>query len=737
MRVQTTQHEGVPSDTHLVLLCLDYLMDLRRKNDDDVLNCEKHLDADYISLAVFALMRSIRRPDYLANKSREQFFDPSIFPKITDDVLLSAPSTYPRPYDIGYNDQHPSNLYRFFKLNGLAGGPENGPMILHDLVEAGLQATGSRCRLEAEKDIVSSRQFELYIQSVTNRGFFQDPANSGRRKDPKEEEERRIRKAEVYKEKYRKAIAKYREKLAVNVNLDATDAPMLSPPNSPPTKVNRVSRDFSSPPRTCQLPKEGPLSPLTPSTVEQEHSFASKPPKSPQTPRKIGPKKTLSFSASKSSTASPPTRSLSSAPVKSVTLTPVRSNSIQPSRSSSSTPNKTPIRSSSSSIGRTASRADSVRSTTPEKKDEESPRSSLAKMARRKGPKAPRESPLDTERSPGSSKITQKKIDTKKSPVVQPESYDPSGFSPIHSPEHAKPLEASPKARRCISPEIEVKVKAFSLYELNLVSSASSGLEANAGSFSVASPTTRRRKSEYEKKIEEQKQWKCPASLALPDISDPPSAEKKPFRKGRPQSINTWSGQDMRKEPKTPRNVVATSKQQVKPEPNPSNGAVSHPRSPIARLRRERYEEIKKQEEENISPRRFAGLKKVGSNEDSSWISGMQSRSLKTTTQQEEKPVKPVKEINSAFKKKASAFQSSGKVQPKRMPGNSPKAELKLDPFRHINPPKFMGSSRLFAQTVGFDKDEGLSSPRALTSPRGPRSSPRNFNSAIPIKRAC
>ncbi|CAB9526214.1 expressed unknown protein [Seminavis robusta] len=284
----------IPTETHLVILCLDYLMDLRRQTDADVLKGKKHLDADFISLAVFALSRSVLRPDYLslANKKDENIFDPKCtthhkiphISKINEEIMTPS-KYYPRPSDPNYHDLHPTNLYRFYRLDGLAaGGPHSGPLKLSDLVDAGLKKTNSRCRLEAEKEIVKSSQFELYIQSVTSRGYFRDPTNSGKRSDPKEEDERRARKNQVYKEKYRKAIAKYREKLALNIDHSASadQMEMLSPPHSPsirmssprtPTKsssrhnnraFNSPTREaFNSPVRDYPVPSEVHMSPRT------------------------------------------------------------------------------------------------------------------------------------------------------------------------------------------------------------------------------------------------------------------------------------------------------------------------------------------------------------------------------------------------------------------------------------------------------------------------------------------
>ena len=56
---------GVPSESQLVLLCLDYLRDLRRSygggGGSDLLEAEG-LDPDYVSLAAWALGRAFVRP---------------------------------------------------------------------------------------------------------------------------------------------------------------------------------------------------------------------------------------------------------------------------------------------------------------------------------------------------------------------------------------------------------------------------------------------------------------------------------------------------------------------------------------------------------------------------------------------------------------------------------------------------------------------------------------------------
>ncbi|CAB9526215.1 expressed unknown protein [Seminavis robusta] len=396
---------------------------------------------------------------------------------------------------------------------------------------------------------------------------------------------------------------------------------------------------------------------------------------------------------------------------------------------------------------------------------------------------------------------TKQKLEAMLSPAT-------TGSNAENQPPQAKKMETKP-----LSPEIEVKVKAFSLYEMNLASSGSSGLEANAGSFAstcitvispgipspgISSPGTRRRKSEYEKKIEEQKRWSCPETLALPDIAA--SAAEKPKGKLRPKSINTSREQGVEDDhDRTP---------QRKGRPSPSDFDKGHksPKSPIARVRNEQEKQRKteqlnklrygtanpinnKTDEGVVSPRR---LKLVGSQDDTSWISvpphqtSPKPNHAMENTPQVQTSRTPNDKTHSTVKKKAAVFQSSatnaasqrfsfdrtggrnntnnkddktskspstrsrkspihrprkspnnrsGKI---RMPGiSSPKADFKLDPFK-ITPPSFLGGSRLFNATATNDSETSKPGNK-LASPRGvlQSSSPQNFGKPSSLKRAC
>ena len=74
------------------------------------------------------------------------------------------------------------------------------------------------------------------------------------------------------------------------------------------------------------------------------------------------------------------------------------------------------------------------------------------------------------------------------------------------------------------------KEKSLNLYEMHLAKSTSSGMEVNAGSFASISPPDRRKKSEFELKIEERQKrlsrnGAVPPSLELPDITGPGADE--------------------------------------------------------------------------------------------------------------------------------------------------------------------------------------------------------------------
>ena len=279
-----------PSEAELVLLCLDHLRDLRRSypptgtssdpQAGDPLREAEQLDGDWISLAVYALSRSFvgsgpdnngdLRSAFAGNSNsngdapaeragNDACFDPSKAPAATSttttltcagrpggssitipssmddinrEILLppSESSLYP------HADSHPSNLHRFYRLNGLGGSAaatntsksDNGqtgkglpgsvacldaddaarpPLTLGELTSAGLSGLGGRSRLAAERDMVRSPLFQQFLTAVSDKGFFDGttPAANDTTNDND---------GNKYEERYRKVVAKFRTKLA-------------------------------------------------------------------------------------------------------------------------------------------------------------------------------------------------------------------------------------------------------------------------------------------------------------------------------------------------------------------------------------------------------------------------------------------------------------------------------------------------------------------------------------------
>lgn len=236
-------HNGtyhIPSESELVLLCVDYLRDLRRAyaNKDDLLQAEG-LHADWLTLAIFALNRAFSSEttfsDNDAWKSETVPIQcsvdelPSIDDMTEEVVYLHNPTTDSSPegdpsdedleafawYD--YDDSHPSNHHRFYLLNGLGAG-NRPPLLLGEIAAAGLHHLQARSRNDAEEEMVASPLFEQFLQAVQSKGFFKDPANETPLADPAEDQERLLRKEAVYQARYDKVVAKFRTKLALKAD---------------------------------------------------------------------------------------------------------------------------------------------------------------------------------------------------------------------------------------------------------------------------------------------------------------------------------------------------------------------------------------------------------------------------------------------------------------------------------------------------------------------------------------
>jgi tetratricopeptide (TPR) repeat protein len=238
----------IPSESQLVLLSLDYLRDLRRAyaNPQDLLEAEG-LHSDWLTLAVYALNKSFANPASIANQNdawKEAESRSSASSSVNVRKLPSIEAMtreicnkenplgdddeveHERPYDkdlesyawYNYDDSHPANAHRFYSLNGLASGP-TGPLMLGDVAAAGLNQLQARSRLAAEQEMIASPLFEQFIETVKSKGFL-DTGNDIPKDEPVEEEERILQKKQVFNERYQKAVAKFRSKLAAKAKTE-------------------------------------------------------------------------------------------------------------------------------------------------------------------------------------------------------------------------------------------------------------------------------------------------------------------------------------------------------------------------------------------------------------------------------------------------------------------------------------------------------------------------------------
>ncbi len=215
---------GLPTESQLTLLCLDYLRSLRRsyQNPQDLLNGEG-LHADYISLAVWSLNRAFASPELkfgvpkvstvvegeqttvggggLGGVDDECVGNDSFYrilkdspdggsggddniatptPKemfaLTDDIKLPSMKDITNEILLSYNnkatdeecpmyeqnDMHLSNSHRFYLFNGmLSQSNDRGPLTLVDLASVALSTLNAKSRIEAEREVVQDHLFEI------------------------------------------------------------------------------------------------------------------------------------------------------------------------------------------------------------------------------------------------------------------------------------------------------------------------------------------------------------------------------------------------------------------------------------------------------------------------------------------------------------------------------------------------------------------------------------------------
>lgn len=238
------QSASLPNEIELVLLCLDYLRDLRRVYPPHVLRSVEGLDADYLTVACWALGRAFVSPSHMRRDS-DPYFDKgskhSIPPAESlrenlptlatmESEIIYATSQGMRDGEddqkkeedddwYEYDDSHPSNVFRFYALNGLASGPAlKGALTLGEITTAGLASLGARSRLDAEKDMTQSPLFDQFLHAVQARGFF-DPSSSPSIEQLEGEDVQSYQKR-IYEDRYRKIVAKFRNKIAAKEEND-------------------------------------------------------------------------------------------------------------------------------------------------------------------------------------------------------------------------------------------------------------------------------------------------------------------------------------------------------------------------------------------------------------------------------------------------------------------------------------------------------------------------------------
>ena len=261
------------TEKQLILLILDHLRRHRRTHSTSQLSSQG-ISAPHLSLAIWALSNSFRDGESCRNELRtslepynDAFFDANlnVIPEEEDNErevfeMMDCPSLNiparlvdleedllyrhhneekldendegEKQYD--YQDDHQSNIHRFYPLGGLA----NKPLSLLDVAMAGLERLEGVTRGDAENQMKTDQLFSDFVSAVKNKGFFDISESEvdemvnrlGRRGDlagilqQDEEgsidadtltlEDRASIRKEIYQERYDKVVKKFRTKLA-------------------------------------------------------------------------------------------------------------------------------------------------------------------------------------------------------------------------------------------------------------------------------------------------------------------------------------------------------------------------------------------------------------------------------------------------------------------------------------------------------------------------------------------
>mmetsp|Transcript_18371 Transcript_18371/g.27758 ORF Transcript_18371/g.27758 Transcript_18371/m.27758 type:complete len:624 (-) Transcript_18371:734-2605(-) len=299
----------IPSESQLVLLSLDYLRDLRRgyASSQDLLEAEG-LHADWLTLAIYALNQSFSRPESLTcqndawkevdrpNSGLSPAVEISRLPSIeamTREICYTenphndedeSGTAYDKDLEsyawYDYDDYNPANSHRFYSMNGLSSGP-SGPLLLGEITAAGLAHLQARSRQDADQEMMASPLFEQFVETVRSKGFF-DTEHDFPPDDPVDDEERISKQKQLYDERYQKAVAKFRSKLAANAEAEEPDTTLADYQHS-----RRIRRCLAA--RKERAEKKNQPTPDTNSVATNLSKKIDRLPAGPKSPSKNNP----------------------------------------------------------------------------------------------------------------------------------------------------------------------------------------------------------------------------------------------------------------------------------------------------------------------------------------------------------------------------------------------------------------------------------------------------------------
>eukprot|EP00978_Attheya_sp_CCMP212_P042446 scaffold258651_cov43-Attheya_sp.AAC.1 len=250
----TTAKRTEMCEAQMVLLCLDYLRDLRRTLTHAEVNEEKEdgMAGDYISIAIWALSRSFPQSHAHLCQDNDPWFRPKHNPKqhppesqsfalspeisipdvqeINREIIVQEgmeheedndyedPPYYGYRYnnsEYEYEDLHASNGDRFYPLGGLAAGP---PLTLVEIAMAGVTSLQSRSRGAVEQEMIHHNNplFTQFVSAVRARGFFDNNENENNEDETGNDNDTNI----TQDKRYAKVVAKFRTKLATKAAAD-------------------------------------------------------------------------------------------------------------------------------------------------------------------------------------------------------------------------------------------------------------------------------------------------------------------------------------------------------------------------------------------------------------------------------------------------------------------------------------------------------------------------------------